>query len=88
MMTRCVIMRVEATIPKYPVVNTALFRRRRNGKENGPMTTKIDVPEMEKVTTKPVAETKKATVETKKVVEKTAADVKKAVAEVEPMEKS
>ena len=52
------------------------------------MTTKIDVPEMEKVTTKPVAETKKATVETKKVVEKTAADVKKAVAEVEPMEKA
>lgn len=52
------------------------------------MTTKIDVPELEKVTTKPVAEVKKTATEAKKAVEKTAADVKKAVAESEPVEKA
>lgn len=52
------------------------------------MTTKIDVPELEKVTTKPVAEVKKTATEAKKAVEKTATDVKKAVAESEPVEKA
>ena len=87
-MTHCVIIGVEAAIPKFTrFINTALFRRRGNGKEKIPMTTKIDAPEMEKVTAKPAAEVKKTAAEPKKVVEKTAADVKKAVAEVEPMEK-